>query len=370
MTVYIVICTLIVLYYMALMLSFIGGWVSYGMGEKRENEVKKYKLSVIIACRNEQDNLVKCLDSIVAQNYAKEDTEIIVVDDHSSDGSINIVRSYKEAKLIESIGEGKKTAINTGIDNATGEIIVITDADCFMGEDWLTSINREFNRTKAKMICGPVSYIDKKGFFNKWQTLDIIGMVGMSGGGINIGAPNTCNGANLAYKRDAFYEVDGFKGNDGIPSGDDDFLMHKIADKYKGGVKFLQSKKAIVYTAPQPSLSKFVNQRIRWVSKSTKYEKKSVTLIMVMLYLFNLSLALNFVLGFWVPLLMQVALIQFGIKLAIEGLLFAIILPFFDKQKLFWIIIQAELFHILYVLIIGVRGNFGKYTWKNRVVKK
>lgn len=364
---YLVICGLIAAYYMGLMLSFVYGWVTSKTEEKMPKAVKQAKISVIIACRDEEEKIARCLDSIMTQSYSKENFEVIVVNDHSSDNTAEIVRGYKNVTLLESAGSGKKAAIAYGISNTKGDIITITDADCYMGENWLTLINNEFNNQEVKMVCGPVSYTHHSSFFAKWQTMDMIGMVGMAGGGINIGAPNTCNGANLSYRKETFYEVDGFKGNDGIASGDDDFLMHKMDEKYKNSVRFLQNSNAIVYTDPELSLNKFIQQRARWVSKSTKYSKKSVTLIVVMLYLFNFSILFNFIAGFWYPMLMQIAVVLFGIKLAIEGVLFAVILPFFNKQKIFWIIIQSEVLHILYVVYIGIRGNVGKYIWKNRV---
>ncbi|MEI9943927.1 MAG: glycosyltransferase [Chitinophagaceae bacterium] len=101
------------------------------------------KISVIIPARNEEENIGKLLNALNEQTYPKESFEIIVVDDHSEDGTTNIVSTFPRVKLIslkdDNINSYKKKAIETGIAAATGELIVTTDADCEPGKKMATN---------------------------------------------------------------------------------------------------------------------------------------------------------------------------------------------------------------------------------------
>lgn len=180
-----------------------------------------------------------------------------------------------------------------------------------------------------------------------------------------------CNGANLAYSRQAFEAVNGFYGIDAIASGDDMLLMHKIAIQYPGAVHYLKSKNVIVKTEPVHSISAFFNQRIRWASKADKYDDKSIFRVLLVVYLLNVLL-------FVIPL---VGLITGHWSLVIEGLLLIAaktffelvflypVAKFFGKQQLLWAFPVAQPFHILYTIIAGWLGKFGSYQWKDRKVK-
>src|SRR5690606_34027189 len=113
--------------------------------------------------------------------------------------------------------------------------------------------------------------------------------------------PSTCNGANLAYKKQVFLELDGFKGIDDLASGDDELFLHKVAKAYPGTIGFCKAKEACVYTHAKPNLKEFIQQRRRWASKSVKYKDKKIIALAVCMWLFNLSLAANFVLAFFYP---------------------------------------------------------------------
>src|SRR6202012_3482401 len=115
---------------------------------------------------------------------------------------------------------------------------------------------------------------------------------------IGNGQASTCNGANLAYRKDVFYAVGGFKGIDDLASGDDELLLQKVAEKYPGKIGFLKSYDAIVYTHAKHTLKEFLQQRRRWASKSVKYKDKKVTAMTVGIWLFNVSLLANACLGF------------------------------------------------------------------------
>lgn len=109
-----------------------------------------------------------------------------------------------------------------------------------------------------------------------FQYIDFVSLQGITAASVSAGFHAMCNGANLAYRKDVFYRVNGFKGIDNIASGDDMLLMNKIKHEFPNAIGFLFSKDAIVSTSPMPDWKAFFNQRIRWASKADKYKDKTV----------------------------------------------------------------------------------------------
>jgi cellulose synthase/poly-beta-1,6-N-acetylglucosamine synthase-like glycosyltransferase len=206
------------------------------------NEQRETRFSIIIPARNEEKNIRACLDSICGQNYSKDLYEVIVVDDHSTDGTADIVNNYaaKNIRLIslreiikdETLNAYKKKAIEIGIARSNADIIVTTDADCIVPENWLKTIASFYKETNAAFIAMPVSYACDNNFIEIFQALDFMTLQGITGASVHKRVHSMCNGANLAYSKPAFYEVNGFKGIDNIASGDDMLLMHKIYKKH------------------------------------------------------------------------------------------------------------------------------------------
>jgi biofilm PGA synthesis N-glycosyltransferase PgaC len=178
-----------------------------------------------------------------------------------------------------------------------------------------------------------------------------------------------CNGANLAYEKKIFDEVDGFAGIDQIASGDDMLLMHKIRKRYPEKVLYLKSKEAIVTTQPVKTWKEFFSQRIRWASKARQYDDKRIFPVLLLVYLFNLSFLAILVAGFWHPFYWISAIIFLLIKTLVELPFFWSLSSFFNKRwAIKWFFFFQPL-HIFYTIISGLFGQFGKYEWKGRKVR-
>ena len=178
-----------------------------------------------------------------------------------------------------------------------------------------------------------------------------------------------CNGANLAYDRKVFYEVNGFAGVDHIASGDDMLLMHKIWKQYPDKVHYLKSKTAIVSTRPMQTWKAFFNQRIRWASKAVIYDDKRILAVLLLVYLFNLSFLVLLIAGCWHSNYWIFLIGMWVAKTIVEFPFFISVSGFFDKQwaKKFFFFFQP--LHIIYTIISGLFGQFGKYEWKGRKVR-
>ncbi len=334
------------------------------------------KVTILIAARNEEARINYTIDDLLAQDYPKHLTEIIIVDDHSTDRTADIIRSYADRgiKLLQlnedkPLNSYKKKAIAQAINLSGGELMVATDADCRMGTKWLSSIVNHFELSGSVMISSPVAYFEEKSLFEYMQTLEFAYLIGIGAAFIGNGKASTCNGANLAYRKDVFYEVGGFKGIDDLASGDDELLLQKVAERFPGRIGFLKSREAVVYTHAKHTLNEFLQQRRRWASKSTKYKDKKIVALAVGIWLFNLSLLVNAGLGFYNVYFFKLFALQFFLKYFFELAFLLPITTFFKRPGLVGLLILIIPVHIIYFVYIGMMGNTRKYVWKGRLVR-
>lgn len=340
-------------------------------------------VTVIIPARNEEDAIAGCLESISGQLYPRHLTEIIVADDHSTDRTKEVAEKtflrlgIKNGKIISN-GEdkqGKKSAITEAIRGSSGELMVVTDADCRSNNKWLSTLVSEYERTGAYMLCGPVYIESGRKFMQRFQSLELCGLSLLSGAGIHMRAPLLCNGANMAYTRQVFDTLEGFKGIDATPSGDDILFMFKVQRKYPGKIRYVKSCDAVVYTGAQTSPGNFISQRIRWASKGLNAKNVLNSMLSLLTFGVNfLSLAAILYIIFQSDFRneeMFVLLIPgIGIKITADFLLLVFATDFFRQKKLLWFFPLAEIVTMIYVPCIGVAANVASYSWKGRHYKR
>lgn len=374
-------------FYTVLMLYYWRGWLKLKIFNLSSPAPAPHtKVSVLIPARNEEKNITRCVKDALAQNYPSELFEVIVIDDFSEDKTVELLREIQSIHLRilqlkdfiqhENFNSFKKKALETGINNSKGDLMVATDADCTMGKNWLSTIVSFYEKEDVKFISGPVTITpieisDKNSLLKKFQAVDLMGMVGMGAASLANNFPLMCNGANLAYEKKAFQEVGGFSGVDNIASGDDMLLMHKIAEKYPAKIGFIKSRDAMVYTLPQLAIKDFFNQRIRWASKSTAYKNRNITLILSLVFLFNFFILMNLLLWIISGLhFKQLFFIQLGLKLIFDFLFLTSLNKFFRIKNLFWLFLHSQILHIFYIALVGIAGIFvSRYDWKGRKVK-
>jgi len=361
--------------YLSVLIYLIKGW----NGVKRAH--LKYlgfttKVTVLIAARNEEGKIHLTIEDILAQDYPKHLTEIIIVDDHSTDSTSKVISSYapKGVKLLQlkedkPLNSYKKKAITEAIKLSTGELMVATDADCRMGSKWLSSIVGYYEKEQPVMISSPVSYFEEKSLFERMQALEFYYLIGLGGAFIGNGHASTCNGANLAYRKDIFYEVGGFNGIDELASGDDELLLQKVAERFPGRIGFLKLYEAVVFTHAKHTFKEFMQQRRRWASKSVKYKDKKVVALLVGIWLFNVSLLVNACLGFYDTYFLKLFALQFLLKYLFELVFLLPVTSFFKRPKLISLLIIISPVHVFYLIYIGFIGNGSTYIWKGREVR-
>ena len=369
--------------YGVFILSFSLGWLRT-KGDVDIDDELNTNTSIIIAARNEEENIASCLRALINQSYPANHMEIIVVDDNSDDETNSIVRNFCEQyhfiKLIsldEKLGEqGKKQALQKAIAQAKGELIFTTDADCVMGMDWLRIMVSCQKKTHAEMIVAPVCFNKEDRIFEKMQSLEFMALMASGAGALYYNKAILCNGANLMYTRKAFDAVNGFEKIDNYPTGDDVLLMYKINKRFPKKIKFLKNEDVIVYTPAKQTLKSFMQQRKRWASKKMGHLNNATKILSLVVYLFNLLLFGLPLLYIWVKPcdcngvdFVNIWLIIFIMKCMIDFLLLFLAASFFDKRKWLYFFIPEQLIYVPYVVYTGFQGIVGTYVWKGRKIK-
>lgn len=337
--------------------------------------------TIIIPARNEEEHIVQCLQSVFSQDYPASLFEVIVTDDFSTDNTAAIVKTlqaeYTNLHLLQlqnivghqQLNSYKKKAIELAIRQAKGEWIVTTDADCVVPGEWLSNLDAFIQQHKSVFVAAPVKFRNTGSFVSIFQCLDFMSLQGITAASVSAGFHSMCNGANVAYSKQAFNEVNGFKGIDNIASGDDMLLMHKIYVKHKQQVGFLFSPSSVVETTPMPTWKDFFNQRIRWASKASTFDDRRIFGVLLFIYILNLMFLLLLVSSIWNVQLLLYLLAALVAKTLIELRFMVPVAKFFQQSKLLWWFPVMQPFHIAYTIIAGWLGKFGKYSWKGRTVK-
>jgi len=333
----------------------------------------KLPISIIIACRNEEQNIRGVLDDLAKQNYDKEEMEVIVVDDHSEDRTPKIIAQYTEnfdfIKLyhLPDHKSGKKQAIDYGVEKSKTNTIVTTDADCEMNENWLNTLVSYYLEKKPLLISGPVIIKKSKYIFQNFQALEFLSLVGSGAGAIGIHKAIMNNGANLLFDKSLFSNANTFFD---LPSGDDIFLMLHAKKIDKKAIHFIRSRDAVVYTEGVKTISAFIHQRIRWTSKSKAYKDFDIIFTALIISLTNLLVLFCLAFSIWDYSFLTLFLALFLIKSVAD---LSILMPtsiFFKRQKLLWLFFPLQVIYPFYIILTVLLGLTGNFHWKNRSFKE
>lgn len=362
-------------------LIIIGAFV-YGFNKVKDFKLEKLfpktRFSIVIPFRNEASNLPELLQSLINLEYPKDLFEIIFIDDESTDNSIEIVNAFITTEDSNTIvirnkritNSPKKDAITKAISVANNDWIITTDADCILPKYWLSSFDEFIQKTNAKCIVAPVCYETHSKLIAQFQLLNILCLQGATIGGFGIDKPFLCNGANFAYTKGLFIELDGFNGNSDIASGDDIFFMEKALQKCKEDVWYLKCRDAIVNTKPEKSWSSLISQNIRWAAKTSAYSNWFGKFIGFLVLLMNAQIVIFLILSiinivylkafFWILIL----------KFSIDLLLICNTSVFFNQKRFLKSFPLSFLIYPFFSIYVAFLSVFKEYKWKGRTYKK
>ncbi len=345
-------------------------WIVLGLGRLQINKNSQHPcVSVIIAARNEEKNIASCLQHLLHQNYGRDNYEIIIVDDHSEDQTASICLKYAQHGVqLYTLGDvagvsPKKAALHLGIQKSRGDIILVTDADCRASKTWISTIVNYFDENTA--VVASWLYVEENdSLLGKIESLDSLSLSFVGAAGFGWRRPFIANGANFAYRRHVYDELNGFDGVAQFVSGDDDLLLQKIQSAGKWTCAFAPEWQGVVSTDPNPSLARFFEQRFRWASKSSIHPKWLVG-FEVFVYFYLLSFPIS-VLLFIMSSFSAIYLLPLLLKFVCDFFFMRFATRHIKKKVNPFILFLTEWLQIFYVIIVGIGGLRGNYTWKGR----
>ena len=335
----------------------------------QQKKVAPYKnaepISIIIAARNEEENIESAVNSLLAQDYPSHSYEIIVVDDHSEDATLSKISAYPQVRVIclpDGVS-GKKAALRVGVSFAKFPYIAVTDADCTAPASWLKTLAAILTEKKPSLIVGPVELSSSNSFLSTFQQWEFRALQMVTFGSAFNHTPTLCNGANLCFLKEEYTRANLKESQ--TPSGDDIFLLHHLLKQNKK-VEFCLTKDLLVTTKPETTLSAMLHQKLRWASKSKNITNIATIGIGIITFIINLAAVCSILYSTTGKGYLPTALI-WGFKVSAEA-----ILVFIPGKKVYgaWPKIHSYIIVALlmpfYATFVASASLFLKFTWKKR----
>ena len=335
-------------------------------------------VSVVVACRNEETNIKNLIKDIMNQSFDKYRFQMIIVDDHSEDKTLEIL--YKESEKwnnlhIYSMNNdeiGKKNAIRKGVGFANGNVILCTDADCRIGENWIKTILSNFAKREIKFVSGLVRFSFSNTFLNRFQSLELISLVSSGAAAIQRKKSTICNGANLAFRKKEYSEIPMEVFNDF--SNDDVSLLHYFKNHYKDGILFSKDLNSIVETNSNPNLISQFQQKLRWISNSKNIRDWESIYVASVVFLMNSILSILLVLTLVsifldfdnIYIILINLFVAVFIKYVTDYLFLKEVLYFFRRKDLLIYLLPFEIINAIYTVIIITLSLVYSPKWKGR----
>lgn len=326
-------------------------------------------VTILIPCRNEAENIHRLTEQLKKLQFPN--LELILVDDNSEDNSFELIEAarMRDQRMVplRSPGEGKKAALEFGVNQAKGEIILCSDADCFFPRNWVEGMISPFENRETQLVAGPVMVTDNGRFLGAFQQADWASILLITAYFFSKNKPLMCSGANFAYRKSAFLEVGGYEGNRDFASGDDEFLLKKMGKKFgSGSCVYLPFAENLVQTKPEPSLEALLNQRVRWAGKWRAHRSFSHAVSAV----FSFLIQLVWLGSFGLLAMGSMGLLVFGLvwtsKIFTEKRSLGKVLKSLGIQYRKTDSILTSFIHPIYVLAVGLGSIVGNFVWKGR----
>ena len=373
----ILLTVLICLAYTFLIINLMKHWEEIPAVNIPEEYQAKIKLSVVIIARNEEGNIKKCIQSILDNDFPISSYEIIVVDDHSEDTTIQEIEGFANERIrVLHLGnflkDGKtnafkKAGIQYALQNAKYNHIIHTDADCVVPTNWLRITAWNFKKG-TKLQAGPVGFSPVHSFLSWFQQLDMYTLMASTNAGIRSQNWYLANGANLAYAKSSLPQ-DIYKESNRYASGDDVYLINRFAENHGDEIVF--ESLIPIRTTPIENWKSFINQRKRWAGKNRQLAKGKMKNILIIPVIANLWV---FILLLCIPIIPSITLGLFAFYLLTKLMVDYVLLEYMqrktrpkEKNKHF---LLAFLMYPFYFLLVGFLSLVSpSYQWKARKVQ-
>lgn len=347
--------------------NYVSHWLKLDSTTVSEIERDWPKVDVIIPFRNEAHRLKDLLSDIKQQTYPSSQVNIILVNDHSLDDFENQIELQNHIHLYnlpEGV-TGKKAALEFGIQQGQGELILFTDADTRNEKDWIKTMVTTLLEKKVDMVSGPVLSRYGARSFQRYYDLELAAFMVITGGALSGQLHAMANGANMLVRRSTLPSQDPFR-KDLSASGDDLFLSEFYFENEN--IAFCKSRDAVVHTYPPSDFGAFISQKLRWASKNRHLKgdrtKWSMAAMLVVPTLILISPILFMTKG-WVPVL--IALLIWLVKSLVDFMLIQEGMSFMKRRTTYWevVVLQLTNLHITFSVLVNVLTG-SAISWKGR----
>lgn len=257
---------------------YLGVFGKFAFGKPQSIVPKNLPVSVIVCAKNEEENVKKYIPLLAEQNYP--DFEIVLIDDASSDETLEVFeqfeKEYSNIRLVkvennEAFWGNKKYALTLGIKASKKDYLLFTDADCYpTSKDWITAMTSQFTMNKT-IVLGYGGYEKtERSFLNKIIRFETVLTAVQYFSWAKLGAPYMGVGRNLAYKRDEFFNVNGFIDHIQVRSGDDDLFINQGANKSNTTISY--APESFTYSKPKETYKEWFTQKRRHISTAEHYK--------------------------------------------------------------------------------------------------
>jgi cellulose synthase/poly-beta-1,6-N-acetylglucosamine synthase-like glycosyltransferase len=346
---------------------------------KKGNNEEQHSVSVIIAARNEEDNIARILQDLTQQTYPKEKYEVIVANDCSQDGTGAIIDDFCQKFpfikhiFIEKIPAGfspKKYVLDVALQHAQNDVILTTDADCRISSRWIETMVSYFE-PDVGFVVGFSQFgksYEKRTFLERLQAIDFMQLMGAAAGSANLKFPLAASGQNLGYLKKAYARVGGYKKVAHRVSGDDVLLLQLVKKFTDYKVVFAASPNSFAISEPQPTFMSLVHQRLRWASNGSYQLKLNIPFFayLLLVYLVSLVSLVALFVALFAKVYVEIILLTIVIKFISELMIAVRAAQVFRRMDLLkyfpvWFFLQMP-----YIVFMGILGSLGNFSWKGR----
>ena len=329
-------------------------------------------VSVIVPARNEENNIERCINSIMMSSYPAKNFELIVVNDRSTDSTGIILEGLKDKYtnlIIYTVTEnnrnknlqGKAGALQSGIETAKGEIVLMTDADCIVNTDWIKTVVSYYSDDNVAMVPA-FTIIDDFRPFQRIQAIEWIFMHSMASAGIALNQPLGCYGNNLSIRRKVYNDMGGYEKIKFSVTED----LALVQATYKTGkkIKYLCSEASSVITYPVENFLEYIKQRHRWAIGGMGLRWRAVVFVICTVAMWiNLLLSIIFKDPLWFTITLSARILG---DFALE---FPSFVALKRKRFALWSI-PATLFFMFMELVVPLLLLKKSVVWKGQVFRK
>lgn len=357
-------------FYFARSLFFVLG-AKKGRIKFKEIFINKYPfVSIIIPARDEQDNIIMCLESLVDSDYPRDKYEIIVVNDRSTDLTQSLVeqfaQKYTNIKLLnitkdsQKVEGGKPGALDFGIAKAEGEYILLTDADCKVNKKWISSMVKTFIEKDSDLVAA-FTLVKHDSFFDKYQAIEWILMHTMASGGMGLNFPLGCFGNNMAFKKSIYNQTGGYGKIEF--SVTEDLALLQTVHKMGGKINYICHRDSTVKTLPLNSIKDYLNQRKRWAIGGKKLGWKATLFVLASLLIW-ITAVVSFIEGHY-----YLSVIIMLLKVITDAILVIPTIYTVKEKGLLPYLLPSNFLFIIVELILPFLIINKKVEWKGQVFK-